>query len=106
MDMPTVGNDFVGDRSRIKRISLAHNPGGSSQGRFPSETSDQADHNQPDKSDQRKIVNVSVADISAAADLAPLSFRILEAAAPGYLGELEPLIQRFGIRVENTVRKH
>lgn len=38
-------------------------------------------------------MKVSVADISTAPDLPPLSFRILEPAPPGYLGELEPLIE-------------
>ncbi len=41
----------------------------------------------------REVMKVSVTDISTSPDLPPLSFRILEPAPPGYLGELEPLLE-------------
>lgn len=92
-DIERLGDDFIGHRGRIRlrRIddSSARSSGtGGTYGNQNDESEEAQDIAQP-----REVMKVSVADISTSPDLPPLSFRILEPAPPGYLGELESLIE-------------
>lgn len=94
VDIPRSGNDFIGASGSIERRHALTEVSGAATTQAddkPSKSADGAETASPPEI-QRRLIQASVSDISLLPKLPPLSFRILEPAAEGYLGELEALI--------------
>lgn len=89
-DVPRPGSDFAERHGTVRRRPIARSPrSGDGAGAGSASWAEDASSEDPP---QRRVVEVTVSDISTSPRLPPLSFRILRLASPDYIGDLGPLL--------------